>query len=215
MKKEKKMFSDFNNEQYKSMIKLLVESYLYKPAHYHTGDICYRPENINNNYISNTYPSSLHPYNNGFNRKDPAITTAEVDCCRDLCYCAGVGHGKHLVLLLKGTVECQQCKKKLCTSTCALEIKSEEENISEMYCMERYGGKRCVSSDNTVDDYIPLEQMVSALNDHGTQISSTDDINDIIDMYKILIRNKQGPYSISYLSERIKYPKNQQLTLIH
>ena len=98
-------------EKYKKMINTLVETYLFEPAN------CVNIPHDSNIYIHNTYPVSLHPYNNGFDRNDPSISIDMVDCFFYCCYCVGPGNGKHVFLRMEGVVNCFRCNRDVC-STC-------------------------------------------------------------------------------------------------
>ena len=95
------------------MINTLVETYLFEPAN------CVNIPHDSNIYIHNTYPVSLHPYNNGFDRNDPSISIDMVDCFFYCCYCVGPGNGKHVFLRMEGVVNCFRCNRDIC-STCRL-----------------------------------------------------------------------------------------------
>jgi hypothetical protein len=92
------------------MLTQLVQTYLLEPANY----IVDNPSNItmHNIYISNEYPTEIHPYNIGFERKDPQIMINPlIEDCLDLNVCVGVGDGTHPYFKAEGIQFCHTCKK--------------------------------------------------------------------------------------------------------
>jgi hypothetical protein len=137
------------------MIHILVETYLYESCNYIAPNglpLC-PSENL---YIVTPNPSCLHPYNHGFDRKDPHTRMVAVDCCPDLGCCIGnIGYGdesQHAFLLADEGVDCSccSCSKQLC-QICSLEHKEEEdqeENECEKYCVGCYAEARCFPKQN-------------------------------------------------------------------
>jgi hypothetical protein len=78
---------------------------------------------LENFYIIGAYPRSLHPYNVGFDQKDPRIHMDDISCCLDLCYCIGAGNRRHLFLYGKGYNLCHKCENVIC-NTCSLHKKT-------------------------------------------------------------------------------------------
>jgi predicted DNA-binding protein YlxM (UPF0122 family) len=203
-KKQKKMtMSEIDLVAYKKMINIFIESYLYEPANYVIGDIVDQQQSTSL-YMTGDYPSSLHPYNNGFDRKDPRVATAEVDCCVDVCYCVGVGDGYHLFMAAEGIVVCDCCSSVVCL-LCSSEIKKENNNASVRYCMDCYGEKRCIPNEETLTNHVSRIEKIQALATVGVALVVDDDINDIDDIYETLITNKQAVYGEN-ITQQIKYP---------
>jgi hypothetical protein len=188
------------------MLDTYVESYMFEPSNYLP---CADP--VENLYIMNEYPSTLHPYNNGFDQKDPRIKMIEVDCSRDLGTCVGPGDNPHSFMLAEGHIECNACKHDLCM-ICALEIKNEKDNKCESYCIGCYSEEKCLP---TRKEYIQApeltvtnEDMVVGLQSLGMQVRVTDDMTDINDIYDSLVFRGRAIYDGVSLMDQIIYPTN-------
>jgi hypothetical protein len=132
------------------------------------------------------YPSGIHLYNEGFNRKDPHVRVDEVDCSVDLMCCVGSGNGTHKFLKMEGVVECCSCARVVCT-TCRIEAIMEQD-VSKICCIECYGEERCLPTDKiTLTEHVSLSDKLCVLSGLGIHLNKTDDTDEIDDTYEALI----------------------------
>jgi hypothetical protein len=204
MKRKKIQHIDNELVSYKRMINILIESYLYEPANF-TNDT---PQPNKNLYMVEPYPSCLHPYNNGFDRKDPLVQVDEVDCSVDLMSCVGAGNGSHQFLKIEGTAECRSCSRTVCT-TCRIDAITKETNISKTCCIECYGEERCLPTDGiTLTSHVALPDKLEALSLVGAHLNNSDDIDEIEDAYEALITKGGSVYDASMM-EKIIFPEQK------
>jgi hypothetical protein len=133
-KKKQKTLCESND--YKKMLNIYIESYLYEPGNHSSNGTQQQKENL---YICSTYPATLHPYNKGFERMDTQIHVDQVDTCSDIQYCVGAGDGTtHPFLKQEGVIECVGCKCVVC-STCKIDAKIGNDKDVRICCIECYG----------------------------------------------------------------------------
>jgi hypothetical protein len=174
------------------MLSAFIESYLFEPANYFAGDTNLHPTPSANLYLIDGYPSSLHPYNHGFDQKDPCISTAKVDCCVGLCWCVCVGNKEHLFMASEDIVVCNGCMNVVCL-ICAFKIEIEHNNNNKVsYCMEWYGETKLVPKNLLLTEHVSRADMMAALSTSREPVTSTNDVNDTKDLYKAMITNKQA-----------------------
>ena len=98
-KKNKKVMSDTDHEEYLKMINTFVDTMLYEPANEDGIN------EITNRYIHEVSPLYLHSYIRDFACDDESINKGtEVDCCQDLLQCVGTCGAKHYFFKIEGSV---------------------------------------------------------------------------------------------------------------
>jgi hypothetical protein len=164
MKKEKKPFESDEKDQYKKMLLILMQTYLSEPANYSAVSSLVPPkENI---YITSEYPTTIHPYNNGFQREDTTILIQEDT--DDMCHCVGAGDGGHPFLKAEGIYDCHACNVHLCY-VCML--KTDKQNKSEVYCINCYGDEKSIPIKSiSLTDHVSRSDMIRALAELGVMI---------------------------------------------
>jgi hypothetical protein len=153
-----------------------------------------------NQYINNEMvPSSLHPYLEAFARNDTNIViNGNVTDNVDVDVCLGPGNGPHYYMKKEGTNQCFDCKVVMC-KTCTFP------NGTEMFCVNCFAASNFVSVGD-LDATMSTNEMVAALNDQGYNVSTTDPVEDIIDIYDSVVNKSNGIYSEDIL-QNVTVPK--------
>jgi hypothetical protein len=189
------------------MINTFVDCMLYEPCNIATSVdgvstvLFDRNQYINNDIV----PTLLHPYLESFARNDSNIIIyGTIHNNVDVAKCIGPGNGPHYYMNKEGNNQCCECNAVVC-KTCTFA------NGTEMFCVNCFAASNFVSVGD-LDLTISTNEMVTVLNDRGYNISSTDPVEDIMDIYDSVVNKSNGIYSEDIL-ENVTVPQETSLYL--
>jgi hypothetical protein len=201
------LISQIEIDQFKVMIDTFVDCMIYEPCNITNGDgnistvLFDRNQYINSNYI----PTSIHPYLESFARNDTCINiNRSVEDSEDLSVCIGPGNGLHYYMKKEGSNQCIDCQVVVCKTCTFL-------NATEIFCVNCFAASNFVSVGD-LDASISTVEMVSTLNQQGYQISSSDPVEDIINIYDMVVNKSNSIYSEEIL-QNVTVPQESPLYL--
>jgi hypothetical protein len=155
-----------------------------------------------NTYIDyENQPRVLHPYLNAFARNNVDLLdhTRSIETCTDVGVCVGPGNNRHFFMLKEGSNVCDNCSKLICP-TCTFEQEVQT------YCVHCFAGEHLVSIED-VDADKSTDVMVDELTNRGYSITNSDSVDEIMDLYDVVITKNNGIFNESIVTT-VTMPKH-------
>jgi hypothetical protein len=190
-----------------TMVNTFVDCMIYEPCNVTTSnDVVSTVLFDGNQYINREIvPTSLHPYLESFAHNDNnIIINGTFKDNVDLAECIGPGNGPHYYMKKEGANHCYDCNVVVC-KTCTFP------NGTELFCVNCFAASNFVSVGD-LDLSISTNEMVTILNDHGCNISTSDPVEDIMDIYDTVVNKSNGIYSEEIL-QNVTVPQETPLYL--
>jgi hypothetical protein len=188
--------SDDDIIQYQSMLSVFVDCLMYEPTNVSS---LVEVTCTTNTYIGDKPTSKYHPYITAFARNDcTLISDVSIENASDVGVCVGPGKGRHFFMLKEGYSTCKSCSKVKCL-TCNFD------GEPDFYCVNCYAGEQFVDIEDIEEDKTS-DEMVSILLNRGYSISTSDSVEEIVDMYDLVISKNNGIHNEDIVA-KVKFPK--------
>jgi hypothetical protein len=180
------------------MIDVFVDSFLYEPVNIITTD--YYVVDGPFLYMHEPPNKNLHVYIQSFADSD---FTSVAKFTNDLPLCKGNVSGEHYFMCAEGHNYCSKCNETICIECTMTDVENPEpKNLCYQCFLPVVSLGECCN--DQMEEDMTVEEIREALRDMGIDTSTTDDINDLYNMYDEA--KDQLVYDEMMINGQVKFP---------